>query len=79
MSEKAQEKKDLHEVEELLRNGRLPDSDLPRVRHKVWQQVLAAQRKRRKAKTLLRLPPWIWALASITVILIGIIVIFFLD
>ncbi|MCG8607842.1 hypothetical protein MJD09_23010 [bacterium] len=78
MNQDSQEKKNLKQVEDLLRNGKPSDTDLTRLRYRVWQHVLNSQRQRRKPKTLLRLPSWIWALASIMVILLGILVIFLL-
>lgn len=72
-------KKHLTEIEDILRNGKLPDSDLAPLRHQVWQQVLKAQRKRRKPKLPLKVPPWVWALASIILILLCVVVMLLLD
>lgn len=60
----------LHEIEKLLRNGKLPNKSTLQVRHKVWQQILSAQRERRTSKSLLKLPPWIWPMGSIILILL---------
>lgn len=49
--------RDLKSVEELLRNGKLPNRDLGPLRHKVWQKVLQQQRRRRKPAVALNLSP----------------------
>ncbi|MFQ5605550.1 MAG: hypothetical protein ACE5HS_19950 [bacterium] len=63
-------KKKLHEIEKVLRNGKLPHKDLSGIREMNWQKILQAQRKRRKPQFFLSLPPWSWALASIVLILL---------
>ncbi|NIR51120.1 hypothetical protein GWO43_21165 [candidate division KSB1 bacterium] len=67
-------RKSLKDIEDTLRNGKLPHANLAQHRHKVWQRVLQAQRERRKSKLMLNLPPWIWVLASIVLILLCVIV-----
>jgi hypothetical protein len=67
-------KKHLKEIEDILRNGKLPDADTARLRHQVWQKLLRTQRERRKFKSLLKLQPWIWALASIILILLCVLI-----
>lgn len=71
-------KKDLKDVEDLLRDGKLPERDTAQIRHHVWQKVLQAQRKRHQPKALFIFPPWIWFMASILVIVLGIVVMFIL-
>lgn len=72
-------KKNLKEVEDLLRNGKLPDKDLARIRHQVWQKILKAQRERhQQPKMLLNLQPWIWFLASIILIILCLVLMFLL-
>ncbi len=68
----------LHEIEELLRNGKVPDADLSHLRHEAWQKLLAARRQRRRPKGFLRLPPWVWALASILLIVLSLLVMLWL-
>jgi len=70
--------KKLQEIENLLRNGKPPDKNLSRLRHKVWKKVVASQRERRGSKLPMNLHPWIWALASIIIVLIFIGMIFLL-
>ncbi len=71
-------KRKLHEIEDLLRDGKLPDADTAQLRHLVWQKVLEAQRRRRKPRGFMKLPPWAWALGSILLILLGILAMLFL-
>ena len=66
-------KDDLHEIEELLRESRLPDEEFKNSRHKIWQQLIIAQRKRRKHIGPFFLRSWIWTFASLLLIAFGII------
>ena len=78
MKKEVKKQENLKDIEQVLRNGKLPDTDPSSLRQRVWQGVLSKQRGRRKPKAFLRLLPWTWALASIIVILLGILVIFLL-
>lgn len=71
-------KKNIHEIEQRLRNGRLPDADLSQHRMKIWQRLVAAKRARRKTLSVFTLPPYIWALVSVAIILGFVIFIFYL-
>ncbi len=66
-------KNDLKEIEDFLRNGKLPEKSLAQVQHKVWQKILIGQRQRRKLRVLSSLPPWTWALTSIILLLLCVI------
>ncbi|MCZ6819963.1 MAG: hypothetical protein O7G31_10810 [Calditrichaeota bacterium] len=65
-------KKHLHEIEEILHNGRLPEEDLTRLRHQTWLKIVKAKRERRQHWGFLSLPTWTWVLASIILILLGV-------
>ena len=60
--------KDTKDIEELLKGARLPDRSSPKDRRDMWEQVL--RRHKIKKSLWLRIRPWIWALASILLILI---------
>jgi hypothetical protein len=66
-------KKKITEIEEFLRSGRLPHADARSLRDRVWQKIVESRRTRRTPKLPLHLPPWIWALASIVLVLLCII------
>ena len=71
-------KKDLKAVENFLRNGKLPDKSSAKLQHEAWHKILNAQRQRRRSRRFLKLPPWTWALASIVLVLLCLIIIFLL-
>jgi len=62
--------REFKDIEKRLRNGRLPDSDMSKYRHKAWQKILQAQRARRKIISFLSIPPWVWAVASIIILIL---------
>jgi len=68
--------KKIDEIEELLRNGKLPIQSAAKLRHKSWQRILRAQRERLTSKSLIKIPPWIWPMASILVFLLCVIYFF---
>jgi hypothetical protein len=70
--------KDFQDIEKRLRNGKLPDSDMSKHRYKVWQTLLQAQRTRRKIISFLSIPPWIWAVGSIIILILFFIFMFLL-
>lgn len=70
--------KDLKNIEDLLRDSRLPDTDFAKNRHDTWHRLIEAQRRRRKPRILLFLPPWAWALASLVFLLICLLVMLWL-
>lgn len=70
--------KDLKEIEKLLRDSRLPDTDFTRNRHETWRKLIEAQRRRRKSHILPFVPPWIWALASLILLLLSILLMLWL-
>ena len=70
--------RDFSDIEKRLQNGKLPDSDMSKYRHNIWQRILQAQRSRRKIISFLSIPPSIWALASIIIIILFIVFMFLL-
>lgn len=58
------------DIERLLRDSRLPDRNGSKDRHDVWERVLKARKDRPKRSLLLRVRPWMWALASILLVLL---------
>jgi hypothetical protein len=70
--------RDFRDIEKRLQDGKLSDSDMSRHRHKIWQRILQAQRSRRKIISFLSIPPSIWALASIIIIILFFIFMFLL-
>lgn len=72
-------KKDLQEIEELLRESRLPDTDFSQSRYAAWHRIIAAQRKRRAPKAFYFLPSWVWILASLLLMGISILVMYYLS
>ncbi len=70
--------KDLQEVEKLLGESRMPDVEPISFRKGNWQEILAAQRKRRTTPRVLGLPYWGWTLVSLGLILLAVIVMIFL-
>lgn len=62
---------EFNDIEELLRNDNLPHRyDTGHMRHLNWQRVLQEHRQRRQLPFLFRIPPWIWSLASIMLIIV---------
>lgn len=70
--------KDFKDIEKRLLNGRLQDSDMSKHRHKVWQKILQARRARRKLVSFLSIPPYVWAVGSIIILLLFFIFMFLL-
>jgi len=66
--------KDLKNIEDMLRESRLPDTDFSKGRHDAWRHLIEAQRRRRKPRMLFFLPPWAWALASLVFLLLCLLV-----
>ncbi len=62
--------KKIREIENFLQDGKLPDQDVTPFRKGTWRHVINAQRARRRARPLLKVPPWTWALASIILVLL---------
>lgn len=62
--------KEFQNIEKRLRNGKLPDRDMSKHRHKVWQRISHAQRARRKMISFLSIPPWVWAVGSIVILIL---------
>ncbi|MCA9731290.1 MAG: hypothetical protein H6696_01070 [Deferribacteres bacterium] len=71
-------KKDLHEIEDLLRESRLPDTDFSQSRYAIWHRIINAQRERRKPRAFYFLPSWVWILASILLTGVCILVMYYL-
>jgi hypothetical protein len=70
--------REFNEIEKRLQNGKLPDSDMSKHRHKSWQKILQAQRGRRKTISFLSIPPSIWALVSIIIVILFLVFMFIL-
>ena len=62
--------KDFKDIEKKLRNGKLPDADMTKRQNQIWRRILLKQRKRRDVRKVFSLVPWIWAFASIIIIVI---------
>jgi len=70
--------KDFRDIEQRLRNGKLPANDMSRHRHKVWQGILQAKRIRRKMISVFSIPPYIWAVGSLIILILFFIFVFVL-
>jgi len=60
----------INEIEELLRDSKLSIKNTAQFRYNTWQRILRAQRERRTSKSLVKIPAWIWPMASILVVLL---------
>ena len=69
---------DLKNIEEMLRESRLPDSDFSKNRSETWRRLIDAQRRPHKTRLLFALPPWLWALASLLLLLLSILLMLWL-
>ncbi|MBN1783259.1 hypothetical protein JW948_19145 [bacterium] len=63
--------KNIEEIEQLLREKKLPDQDAGYIRNQLWQKILEENRKRKKTSPLFRIRPWIWTLASLIVLAVS--------
>ncbi len=72
-------KKDIQEIEQRLRNGRLPDADVSQHRMKIWRRLLTKKQTRRKTISIFSLPPYIWALASIAILVMFFLILFYFN
>lgn len=70
--------RDFKDIENRLRNGKLPDSNMSRHHHKVWRRILQAKRIRRKMISVFSIPPYIWAVGSIIILILFFIFVFVL-
>jgi hypothetical protein len=68
--------KDLKDIEQKLRGGRLPDSDMTHRHSFVWRKIIDTQRVKRREFLPFGGSPWVWALGSLIVILLFLIFIF---
>ncbi|KAA3618699.1 MAG: hypothetical protein DWQ05_06975 [Calditrichaeota bacterium] len=71
--------KELQEIEDKLRESRLPDTDFSKSRYETWHRLIKAQRERRKPKTFSFLNNWVWTFASLIIIALGIIIMYYLS
>jgi len=62
--------KDLNDIEAILKETKPPDHDVSHFRTETWHAIIDAQRDRHKKGFLSKCSPWIWALASILLILL---------
>ncbi len=62
-----------NDIEKTLQESRLEDQDTPKSLHEAWQQALNERQHRHPVPLLLKIKPWMWALASILVILLGVV------
>ena len=68
--------KPLNDIENLLKESRLPDRDMSPTRHEVWHRILERHRDRRRFGPLFRIRPAVWALMSILLVVLCLIIIF---
>ena len=71
-------KRDFRDLEDFLREAKPKDIDASEMRKKVWQKVISAQRKRRKTRVFWGIPPWVWTLGSLVLILLLIMAMLFI-
>lgn len=62
--------KNLQDIEKMLRESRLPDRDMSHTRYDIWREILKKRRDTRRFGYLFRIRPWIWALASLALIVL---------
>ena len=62
--------KDLNDIEAILKKAKPPDRDVSQLRHEAWHQIIDAQRERHAKGFFAKVTPWIWALASLILILL---------
>ncbi len=71
-------KKELQEIEDLLRDSRPPDGDFSKSRYETWQRLTKAQRQRRKPKSFFFLNSWVWTFASLILLGLAVVLMFYL-
>jgi len=64
--------RDLKEIEDLLRQSRLPDTEAPKSKGAIWHRLIKEQRRRRRLPRLFWFPPWVWALLSLLMLAISV-------
>lgn len=58
--------KKLEDIEQLLKNDRLPDQDTGSVKPHIWREILKLHReKSKRGSPLFHIKLWVWPLASI--------------
>jgi hypothetical protein len=62
--------KNNRDIEKILKESRLPDRDMSSTGHEVWTRIIESRKKRGKRSPFSRMKPWVWALASILLILL---------
>ena len=62
--------KNNRDIEKILKESRLPDRDMSSTGHEVWRRIIEARKTHGKRSPLSRMKPWVWALASILLILL---------
>ena len=62
--------KDLKDIEKILREIKPPDRDMTHTRHEVWRRIMKDRERRMKRGPQRFLKPWVWALASIILIIL---------
>jgi len=70
--------KDLQDIEKLLEKARPPDQDVSKTRHHIWQEILNRRKNKNRRGFPISLPPWIWVVASLALILICILFMIFI-
>lgn len=58
------------DIEKLLFESKLPDQKLSNAQHQIWQQILDERKKRHQLSIIFRIKPWMWALASVLLMLL---------
>jgi hypothetical protein len=70
--------KEFQDIEKRLRDGKLPDSDMSKRRVKVWHKIAQTPRSRKEFILFSSLPPWIWAVGSMILLILFFIIMFLL-
>jgi len=65
--------KPLNDIEKRLQESRLEDQEAPKSLHETWRKALQERKVRHPVPLLLKVKPWMWTLASILVILLGVV------
>lgn len=62
--------KESKDIEKILKDSRPPNRELPSTRREAWKRIIERRKTPRKRSPLLKMKPWIWALASIILIIL---------
>ncbi|MBN2104713.1 hypothetical protein JW835_11795 [bacterium] len=63
--------KKIEEIEQLLRDEKLPDQNINHLKTDIWQKIIQGHHVQTKRRSFLfHIKPWLWTLASILLILV---------